>query len=84
MEAMELSHKVRHDKAGELSVAMAWHVKKGDNGDVIWHNGGTGGYRTFAGFVKETGKGVVLLTNSSTGADDIGFYLLGPGSKLAD
>ena len=82
MEAMKLTHKVRHDKAGDMSVAMAWHIKKGDNGDVIWHNGGTGGYSTFAGFVKETGKGVVLLTNSSTGSDDIGFYLLDPGSKL--
>jgi hypothetical protein len=34
------------------------------------------------GFVKETGKGVVLLTNSSEGADDIGFYLLDSGTKL--
>ena len=84
MEAMELSHQIRHDKAGEMSVAMAWHIKKGDSGDVIWHNGGTGGYRTFAGFVKETGKGVVLLSNSSAGADDIGFYLLDPGSELAN
>lgn len=82
-EAMELSHQIRHSKAGEMSVAMAWHIKKGDNGDVIWHNGGTGGYRTFVGFVKETGKGVVLLSNSSTSADDIGFHLLDPGSELA-
>lgn len=82
--AMALTHKVRHDKAGGMSVAMAWHIKKGESGDVIWHNGGTGGYRTFAGFVKETGKGVVLLSNSSAGADDIGFYLLDPGSKLAE
>lgn len=83
-EAMELSHKARHYKAGEMGVAMGWHIKKGDHGDVVWHNGGTGGYRTFAGFVKETGIGVVLLTNSSTGSDDIGFYLLDPSSELAD
>ncbi len=84
IDAMKLSHEVRHDKAGKMSVAMAWHIKKGKNGDVIWHNGGTGGYRTFAGFVKETGKGVVLLTNSSQSSDDIGFNLLDPGSELAD
>ena len=81
LQALELSHKLRHNKAG--GIAMAWHIKKGENGDVIWHNGGTGGYRSFAGFVKETGKGVVLLTNSSAAADDIGFYLLDPGSELA-
>jgi len=80
LKAMELSHKRRHNKGG--GIAMGWHIKKGENGDVIWHNGGTGGYRSFAGFVKETGKGVVLLTNSSSAADDIGFYLLDPGSEL--
>lgn len=83
-EAMDLSHQQRHDKAGEMAVGMAWHIKKGVNGDVIWHNGGTGGYRTFAGFVKETGKGVVVLTNSSQSSDDIGFHLLDPGAKLAN
>ncbi|SHN09332.1 CubicO group peptidase, beta-lactamase class C family [Cyclobacterium lianum] len=83
-EAMALSHKVRHRKAGEMKVGLGWHIKEGKDGDVIWHNGGTGGYRTFVGFVKETGVGVVLLTNSSTGSDDIGFHLLDPGSKLAD
>ncbi len=84
IDAMNLSHDVRHDKAGAMSVAMGWHIKKGENGDVIWHNGGTGGYRTFAGFVKETGEGVVVLTNSSQGSDDIGFRLLDPGSELAN
>ncbi len=41
-----------------------------------WHNGGTGGFRTFAGFDPQTQTGVVVLTNSNTGADDLGFYLL--------
>lgn len=82
--AMELTHKVRHKKAGKMSIAMGWHIMKGKEGDVYWHNGGTGGYRTFVGFVKETGTGVVILTNSNRGADDIGFYLLDSGSELAE
>src|SRR5690606_36436186 len=36
------------------------------------------------GFVKETGKGIVILTNSSHSSDDIGFYLLDPSSELVD
>ncbi len=83
LEAMELSHQIRHDKASNISIAMAWQIMKGEKGDIICHGGGTGGYRTFIGFVKETGKGVVLFTNSSEGADDIGFYLLDSGSELA-
>jgi CubicO group peptidase (beta-lactamase class C family) len=81
--AMQLSHQARHDKpGGGTRVGLAWHISKGAEGDVIWHNGGTGGYRTFAGFVKETGKGVVVLTNSTAGADDIGMRLLNSSAKL--
>ena len=81
---MELTHKVRHHKAGEMSVGLGWHIKEGTIGDIIWHSGATGGYRAFVGFVKESGKGVVLLSNSTNGADDIGLNLLNPESNLAD
>lgn len=82
--AMEMTHKARHDKAGSMKVGLGWHIKEGAEGDVIWHNGGTGGYRTFAGFVKETGKGVVVLTNSTESADDIGFHLLDSSTELRE
>ncbi len=81
--AMQLSHQPRHDKVGDgVRVGLGWHISKGKDGDVIWHTGGTGGYRTFAGFVKETGTGVVVLTNSTKGADDLGFHLLNPDAPL--
>jgi D-alanyl-D-alanine-carboxypeptidase/D-alanyl-D-alanine-endopeptidase len=80
--AMKKTHEVRHDKAGSMRVGLGWHIAKGKNGDVIWHNGGTGGYMAFAGFVKESGEGVVLLTNSTESIDDIGFHLLNPESPL--
>lgn len=80
--AMNMTHEVRHDKAGTMSVGLGWHILKSKTGDVIWHNGGTGGYRAFAGFVRETGEGVVLLTNSTESVDDIGFHLLNPESAL--
>lgn len=83
--AMKLSHQARHDKVGGgTRVGLGWHISKGAEGDVIWHNGGTGGYRTFLGFVEETGKGVVVLTNGTKGADDIGFRLLNPTAKLIE
>jgi D-alanyl-D-alanine-carboxypeptidase/D-alanyl-D-alanine-endopeptidase len=80
--AMKKTYEVRHDKAGSMRVGLGWHIAKGENGDVIWHNGGTGGYMAFAGFVKETGEGVVVLTNSTESVDDIGFHLLNPESAL--
>jgi hypothetical protein len=71
--------------APNLSVALAWHISSPPNRDeIVWHNGGTGGYRTYMGFDPKTGVGVVVLTNAATarGGDDIGAHILN-GSPLA-
>jgi len=62
-----------------LSVALAWHILTPPGKDeIVWHNGGTGGYRTFMGFNAKSGVGVVVLTNTATatGGDDIGLHIL--------
>ncbi len=74
--------------APELDIALGWIVRKDAGGTVIWHNGGTGGYRTFAGFNPATRTGVVVLSNTNPDAgaaagDDIGFHIL-TGSKLSE
>ncbi len=75
--AMEKIHKPRNSTTTDyLDIAMGWHVWKKYDKEIIWHNGGTAGYRAFIGFDKENKKGIVLLTNSSAGADDIGLHLL--------
>lgn len=81
--AMTLAQTPRHDKAG-AHVGLGWFVDEGSEGNIIWHNGATGGYRAFAGFVKETGRGVVVLTNSDASVDDIGLRLLDPESPLQE
>lgn len=67
-----------------MEIALGWHVAKTSHGDIIWHNGGTGGYRTFAGYDPKTRVGVVVLSNTSTlaGVDDIGRHLLDPAAPL--
>ena len=82
--AMQLSHQARHDMAGTNRVGLGWHIGNGAEGDFVWHNGGTGGYRTFSGFSPKTGRGVVVLTNSTQGADDIGFHLLDSNAPLQE
>ena len=61
-----------------LDVALAWHIFTRDGDNLIWHNGGTGGYRSFIGFSPKTKVGVVVLSNTSTlaGVDDIGLHVL--------
>jgi len=68
-----------------LQIAMGWHVatRTGDR-EIVWHNGGTGGYRSFVGYDRNAGLGVVVLSNTSTpvGVDDIGMHLLDPTAPL--
>jgi hypothetical protein len=35
------------------------HAERGQPGPVVWHDGGTGGFRSVAGFVAESGTSVV-------------------------
>jgi serine-type D-Ala-D-Ala carboxypeptidase/endopeptidase len=67
-----------------LEIALAWHITTKHGAQMVWHNGGTGGYRSFIGFDQEAGVGVVALSNSFTweGVDDIGRHLLDPSFPL--
>jgi serine-type D-Ala-D-Ala carboxypeptidase/endopeptidase len=69
-----------------MEIAYAWHVITKDGKSIIWHNGGTGGFRTFMGFDPETRVGVVALSNVSNaeGVDDIGRHLLNASFPLAN
>jgi D-alanyl-D-alanine-carboxypeptidase/D-alanyl-D-alanine-endopeptidase len=64
--------------APNLEIAYAWHIFTAHDKTIYWHNGGTGGYRTFMGYDPAANVGVVALSNASTpaGVDDIGHHLL--------
>lgn len=68
-----------------LEVALGWHIFTGNGREIIWHNGGTGGYRSFMGFDPSTRTGVVALSNAETpvGVDDIGHHILDSSFPLA-
>jgi D-alanyl-D-alanine-carboxypeptidase/D-alanyl-D-alanine-endopeptidase len=74
--AMEMTHETRADAGNNMKVGLGWHILDNGKTKIVWHNGGTGGYRTFCGFIKEKKIGVVVLSNASISADDIGFHLL--------
>ncbi len=67
-----------------LDIALGWHILTGNGKEVVWHNGGTGGYRTFIGYDAKARVGVVVLSNAGTvaGPDDIGRHLLDPQRPL--
>jgi CubicO group peptidase (beta-lactamase class C family) len=65
-----------------FEIALAWAIY----GEVAWHSGGTGGFRSLVGCDLKAGTGVVVLSNASTlgGVDDIAFHLLNPTVPLAN
>ncbi len=79
----------RHDAGApqpgrpEMRIGLGWHIRKTADGEIVWHNGGTYGFHSFAGFDAKKRIGVVVLHNSGAIIDDIGFHLLDPGIALA-
>ena len=67
-----------------LEIALGWHIWNRNGHEIVWHNGGTGGYRTWMGFDPKSRTGVVVLSNTanSAGPDDIGLHLLDPAIPL--
>lgn len=66
-------------------IAHGWMIMMRGDDELVWHNGGTGGYRSFVGYLRKAGVGVVVLSNTATevGGDDIGFHLLDKSLPLA-
>ncbi|KQX38849.1 hypothetical protein ASD04_09375 [Devosia sp. Root436] len=62
---------------GEV-IGLGWFNLIEGGRDIVWHNGITGGYRSFAGYDRKTGNGVVVLSSMVTeaGIEDIGLHLL--------
>lgn len=75
--AMDRMRAVRNETdMPHVEIAMAWHIFSEFPPDLYWHNGGTGGYRSFAGMDVAGKKGVVVLCNTSFDVDDIGKHAL--------
>ena len=60
-----------------MQVGLGWLIVplRGRGVPAHWHNGGTGGFRSFTGFVRETGAAVVVLGNTNRSLDLVGLRL---------
>lgn len=81
--AMQLAHTVRADMDAQNRVGLAWITRTTPKGQIIWHNGMTGGYASFVGFTADGARGVVVLTNAMNSVDDLGFAALDADMPLA-
>jgi CubicO group peptidase (beta-lactamase class C family) len=72
----ETTRKRRPGDSPQRSLGLAWHIDSEYARDLVWHNGGAGGSRSYAGFAMEQQVGVVVLSNSSNSVDELGYQIL--------
>lgn len=79
-DAIRLSQQVHAGHEGRLRVGLGWMItpvgRPGTGRWMHWHNGGTGGARSFLGFVPDCGIAAVVLTNCARSVDALGVDLL--------
>ncbi len=85
--SMRVAHAPQPMTAGggpaQQSIGLNWFILSAGDTTIVWHNGGTGGFRSFIGFAPRREIGVVVLANSSHPVDDIGLHLLNPAIPLS-
>lgn len=77
-DGLQLMQKRRFETGlDNIYIGLGWHISETSGGkQVIWHNGGTGGYRAMIAFMPELQTGVVVLTNQANDVDGIAMEIL--------
>jgi D-alanyl-D-alanine-carboxypeptidase/D-alanyl-D-alanine-endopeptidase len=75
---LERTQQPRRRAARRTEVGLGWLIARppGAAGPVLWHNGGTSGFRSFAAVAREAGTAVVVLSNTARSVDRLGLRLL--------
>jgi hypothetical protein len=62
-----------------LGMGLSWITSSNNGNDIIWQNGGTGGFKSYIGINPNTQRGVVILSNSAESwPDEFALQLLDP------
>lgn len=56
------------EKTSHVTIGLGWHINPKTG--WWWHNGGTGGFRSFVGFNPTKKTGIVVLTNAQIDSPD--------------
>jgi D-alanyl-D-alanine-carboxypeptidase/D-alanyl-D-alanine-endopeptidase len=81
-EAIRLTHTTLA-AAGRAEQTMAWIRLTGRDGSLLFHNGGTAGYRSFVAVDHGRGRAVVVLGSSDRSVDRRGMRLVQPSGVVA-
>lgn len=76
---LQKCHEKQYTATPDTFFGLGWVLSKSNEAELVWHNGGTGGFRSYLGFNPKTQKGFVVLSNSTGDwPDEFGFVILDP------
>jgi CubicO group peptidase (beta-lactamase class C family) len=65
---------------GKMRIGAAWVTMTARGREITWHNGGTGGFRSWLGLDRAAGTGAAILSATASSVDDAGFKLVTAGA----
>lgn len=71
----------REDYDESDRIGWAWFTTKDRSPNLTWHNGGTGGYRSYLGFDPESRQGIIVLADSANWVDDAADLISSTGDR---
>lgn len=73
----------REDYDESDRIGWAWVTTTDRSPNLTWHNGGTGGYRSFLGFDPASQQGIIVLADSANWVDSAAGLISKKGSQAA-
>ena len=80
--AMALSQRDMFRVDSTTSIGLGWHRRTRGGRTLIWHNGGTGGFRSMLVVDPGSARAGLVLANSALSQDELGLALLDPAVKV--
>jgi CubicO group peptidase (beta-lactamase class C family) len=84
--SLEAIQRPRHRKGVGMQVGLGWLIARSPKpaGPLLWHDGGTAGFRSFVAVARDRGIAVVVLSNSARMVDPIGLRLVRELSSVVE
>jgi serine-type D-Ala-D-Ala carboxypeptidase/endopeptidase len=75
---LERIQRPRHRLGRGMDVGLGWLIvrPRGPARAMLWHNGGTNGFRSFVCVVRDGGVAVVVLSNTARSVDRLGLRVV--------
>lgn len=81
-DALQQTHAQAAEIEEDFNLGLGWFREASAGHTIISHGGGTGGFRSYAAFHPESGRGIAVLSNSGSDVADIARHLLHPEAEL--